>query len=203
MFDELRPAEGESERERMLRLIVDHVLEHGIVDLTLRSLGRAVGTNNRMLLYYFTSKEQLIATALQAATERYAGFAGALDSLDRTDLPLDERLTACWAGIGAPANMPIIRLFFQVFGVAAHTPGRYDAFLAAVGHQWVDRIAGVLRREGLDAVDAAALAREVVAVWRGLQFDLVSTGDVAAIAAGYTRTAAAVAARARALSPAR
>jgi AcrR family transcriptional regulator len=154
-----------------------------------------------MLLYYFTSKEQLIAAALLAATERYAGFSGALDSLDRTELPLDERLVACWAGIGAPGNLPIIRLFFEVFGVAAHAPGRYDEFLAAVGHQWVDRIAGVLSREGLAADDAAVLAREVVAVWRGLQFDIVSTGDVASIAAGYTRTAAAVAERVRALRP--
>jgi len=46
----------ESEPDRLLRLTAGYVLEHGIADLTLRRLGQAIGTNNRMLLYYFGSR---------------------------------------------------------------------------------------------------------------------------------------------------
>jgi hypothetical protein len=49
--------------------------------------------------------------------------------------PLAERLEACWAGIAAPENRPFLRLFFEVFGVAAHQPGRFDEFLPRVGQR--------------------------------------------------------------------
>ena len=42
---------------------------------------------------------------------------------------------------------------------------------------------------------ASGLAREIVAVWRGLQFDLISTGDAEAVAASYAGTASAFAQR--------
>jgi hypothetical protein len=49
--------------------------------------------------------------------------------------PLAERLEVCWAGIAAPENRPFLRLFFEVFGVAAHQPGRFDEFLPRVGQR--------------------------------------------------------------------
>ena len=62
---------GGTERERLLGLVAGYVLEHGIADLTLRKLGAAIGTNNRMLLYYFGTKERLISDALLAASHRF------------------------------------------------------------------------------------------------------------------------------------
>jgi AcrR family transcriptional regulator len=47
---------GAPERERLLGLVAGYVLEHGIADLTLRRLAAAIGSNNRMLLYYFGSR---------------------------------------------------------------------------------------------------------------------------------------------------
>jgi hypothetical protein len=35
------------------------------------------------------------------------------------------------------------------------------------------------------------MAREIVALWRGLQFDLISTGNADSVAASYAGTAAA------------
>jgi len=123
----------ESERERLLGLVAGYVLEHGIAELTLRKLGAAIGTNNRMLLYYFSSKEQLIEQALMAASTRFPGFAAAMTGLDGPG-SLVERLDRCWAGIAAPENHPFHRLFFEVYGVALHQPGRFDGFLSRVGH---------------------------------------------------------------------
>ena len=85
--------------------------------MTLRSVGAAIGTNNRMLLYYFGSKEKLIAETLLEASRRFP------------------------------------------------------------------------------AVVAGRMAREIVALWRGLQFDLISTGDADAVAASYPATAVAFAQR--------
>ncbi|HLU55183.1 MAG TPA: TetR/AcrR family transcriptional regulator [Pseudonocardia sp.] len=186
---------GEPERDRLLRLVADYVLEHGITGMTLRALGRAIGTNNRMLLYYFGSKEQLIAQALAEAARRFPAFTAAMAALDDRGVPLLDRLLAVWRGIAAPENLPFLRLFFEVFGQAVHNPGRFDAFLARVGHDWTNQVAGALQAEGIAPAEAAALAREIVAVWRGLQFDLLSTGDADAVAASYSATAAAFARR--------
>jgi AcrR family transcriptional regulator len=186
---------GEPERDRLLRLIADYVLEHGIAGMTLRGLGATIGTNNRMLLYYFGSKEQLIGQALTAAAQRFPAFTAGMAALDDPRVPLVDRLLAAWRGIAAPENRPFLQLFFEVFGQAAHNPGRFDGFLANVGHDWTNQVAKALQTDGVPSADAGALAREIVAVWRGLQFDLLSTNDAEAVAAGYAGTAAAFARR--------
>ena len=56
-------------------------------------------------------------------------------------------------------------------------------------------MAAALRAEGVPDAAAGGLAREIVAVWRGLQFDLLSTGDAEAVAASYATTATAFARR--------
>jgi AcrR family transcriptional regulator len=189
---------AEPERDRLLRLAADHVLEQGIAEMTLRGLGAAIGTNNRMLLYYFGSKEKLIEQALLEASRRFPAFAVAMTALDEPGTPLVDRLLNCWRGIAAPENLPFHRLFFEIFGQAAHNPGRFDEFLARVGHDWTNQVATALRAEGVPAAPAARSAREIVALWRGLQFDLISTGDHEAVTATYAAAAAAFAERCRA-----
>ena len=44
----------------------DYVLEHGLLDLSLRPLAAALGTSDRMLLYHFGDKLNLVATILRA-----------------------------------------------------------------------------------------------------------------------------------------
>jgi AcrR family transcriptional regulator len=164
---------GGTERERLLGLVAGYVLEHGIADLTLRKLGAAIGTNNRMLLYYFGTKERLISDALLAASHRFPTFGAAMAGFAGPE-PLAERLDGCWAGIAAAENHRFHRLFFEVYA------------------------------EGVPEPAAALIGREIVALWRGLQFDLLSTGDAAEVAATHSAAAVAFAERcerARELSP--
>jgi AcrR family transcriptional regulator len=194
---------GGTERERLLGLVAGYVLEHGIADLTLRKLGAAIGTNNRMLLYYFGTKERLISDALLAASHRFPTFGAAMAGFAGPE-PLAERLDGCWAGIAAAENHRFHRLFFEVYGVALHQPGRFDGFLERVGRDWTNTVTAQLRAEGVPERAAALIGREIVALWRGLQFDLLSTGDAAEVAATHSAAAVAFAERcerARELSP--
>ena len=193
-------AEDSAERQRLLDLVAGYCLEHGVADLRLRRVGEAVGSNNRMLLYYFGSKEQLVAAALLAATRRFPRIAGAFDTLETSDAPIEERLVAAWRSLSAAENVPFIKLFFEVIGLAIHQPGRFDEFFASISHQWVDRVAAVLRREGLGRAVAQRTGREIVAVWRGLQLDLVSGHErrpLDAVNAGVAARIAAMVAAAR------
>jgi AcrR family transcriptional regulator len=172
---------GTSRRAELLERVVDHLLEQGIADLTLRRVSAAVGSNNRMLLYYFGSREQLIETALQAASFRFPTMPTLLDVLDDASRPVPERLVAVWADLADPQLLPYHRLFFQVFGLAGFAPERFTSLLDAVGTEWVGRVTAALTADGLPPRVAETLAHEVVALWRGLQATLISTGDRAAV----------------------
>lgn len=172
-------------REQLLDGIADYCLAHGVADLTLRSVGRAVGSNNRMLLYYFGSKEAMISAALQHAGARFPDIHEAFELLRQPDRPLTDCLDDTWRAISAEANLPFTRLFFEVFGLAAHQPGRFDAFLGSVGHDWSAEVASVFRRAGTTPARARRIGIEIVALWRGLQMDLLSGGDRARIAKAH------------------
>ena len=47
-------------RETLLPLLAAYVLENGLADVSLRPLAKAAGTSDRMLLYHFGSKEELV-----------------------------------------------------------------------------------------------------------------------------------------------
>jgi AcrR family transcriptional regulator len=185
--------EVSSERERLLALVAGYCVEHGVAELTLRRVAEAVGSNNRMLLYYFDSKEQLISAALIAAGARFPLVLRSFEELE-DDRPLGRRLDAAWRSLSADVNLPYIRLFFEVLGLAIHQPGRFDEFLGSVSHQWADRLTAVLRREGMTSTAAARTGREIVALWRGLQLDLVSGHERGPLDRAHAAAAARIAA---------
>lgn len=165
------------ERQRLRSLAADYCVEHGVSDLTLRRLGQSIGSNNRMMLYYFGSKEGLILEALVEALNRFPQLEGAFTVLERADVPLGDRLLGAWRAIAAEESVPYMRLFFEVFGLAVQNPERFSLFLDTVGNTWTDRVAKVLRVEGVPLAASRRLGREMVGLWRGLQFDLLASGD--------------------------
>src|ERR1700684_3811536 len=55
---------ADERRADLLERITDYVAENGLADLSLRPLADAVESSPRVLLYYFTSKEDLIGEVL-------------------------------------------------------------------------------------------------------------------------------------------
>ncbi len=168
---------AKAERDRLLDLAVDHVLAHGVAALTLRGLAAAIGSNNRMLLYYFGSKEQLTMDALVAAGSRFPRFRSISHDLRSSAADLETRLFEAWDGIAAAETRPFARLFFEVFGLAVNRPDVYGGWLENVAHDLVADVAATFEREGTGKGAAEVLARELVACWRGLQMDLLGSSD--------------------------
>lgn len=56
--------ETTSTRHQHLKALGAHVLANGLANLSLRPLARAAGTSDRMLIYHFGTKEQLIEAVL-------------------------------------------------------------------------------------------------------------------------------------------
>jgi len=161
------------ERERLLGLVIDLVLREGVIDLSLSAVARGIGSNNRMLLYYFGSKEALLDEAGLRAfdqfprlREMFARLAGAGD--------LDERLLACWADLSAADNLPYLRLYFQRFGIAMRDTEQWVAFIERAGAQWLGWTREVFLSEGYSEEGSLVAATHLVALWRGLQFLVLS-----------------------------
>lgn len=59
-------------RETLLPLLAEYVLAFGISDASLRPMAKAAQTSDRMLIYHFGSKNQLIAELLAYLADAYA-----------------------------------------------------------------------------------------------------------------------------------
>ncbi|WP_159501216.1 TetR/AcrR family transcriptional regulator [Microbacterium sp. 18062] len=167
------PVTDSPERRRLAGLVADLVLENGLLDHSLSGIARQIGSNNRMLLYYFGSKAKLLEAAADVATERFPHLAAVFDRLAADDLPLEDRLLRAWSDIGAAENRPYLVMFFHQFGVAISAPDEWADYLAELGTGWVTLVRQVLEAEGYTGTASERAATRIVADWRGLQFALL------------------------------
>lgn len=150
-------------RQELLDRSVDYVLANGISDLSLRPLAAALDTQAPVLLHHFGSKEQILVEILGGVRDR-------LRSLGRSAESENPRsgLGAVWTWVSHPDQVPLMRLFFEAYGLALRHPDRYSDFLDHAIHDWLD--------EPLAAIDdiSATLA---IATVTGLVLDLLTTAD--------------------------
>jgi AcrR family transcriptional regulator len=146
-----------SRRAATLAKAAAYVLEHGLADLSLRPLAKALGTSPRMLLYDFGSKERLIHEIL-AEIRRHE------TSLLEADV---HSLGDVWHWISAPERERFLRLFFEIYIDAL---GREEA--QPLVRDWL----AYLQERWTPPTDAAT-ATLMIAVVRGLLLDRLATGD--------------------------
>jgi AcrR family transcriptional regulator len=160
------------EAERLLGLVADHLLAHGIAGISLSRLAKDIGSNNRMLLYYFGSKEALLAAGVAAAYRRFPELRDLTDLLG-SDGELDALLRTAWRRVRAPENRPYLTLFFESFASAVRDPDANRDALDDLATEWPTALAGAFRTHGYADAKASLAATQVLALWRGLQFALL------------------------------
>ncbi len=160
----------------MLASIVDHVVDRGLVDLSLRPLATAIGSSPRTLLYHFTSKDRLLVAVLLEISRRQARL---LDAWYDRSAEYDTRtlLLRAWQWLTAPRHDRLLRLLFEAYGVALRDRRRYGTFLRATTADWQAPFERVLEARGFTPERAGALAHLLVATMRGLLLDVLATGD--------------------------
>lgn len=167
-----RPPDPKRRRE-LLEGAVDFVIANGISDLSLRPLADALGTQAPVLLHHFGSKEHLVQEVLRGVRDR-------VRSLGRSAETQNHRsgLGTVWAWVSDPAQGPLMRLFFETYGLALRHPDRYAEFLQHAVRDWLD--------EPLAAVDEIS-ATLAIATVSGLMLDLLTTGDSARVDDAFER----------------
>lgn len=176
--------ETSPERQRLLSLVADLVINNGMHDLSLSGIARSIGSNNRMLLYYFKSRDQLLQEVFQEVQRRFPKIDGIFDRL-REDEDLQTRLERVWDDIGDPDNLSLLQVFFQRFGRALYERDENEVFLKDVSRTWVASLTAIFEKEGYPSDTSRIVATGIVALWRGLQFALVAGEDEDILGASY------------------
>ena len=157
------------ERQRaVLERMADHLLREGMAGASLRPLAAAAGTSNRMLLYYFADKDELLAATLEHLAARLARLLDEAGPGDGAPHPFPALLAEVWAAVRAPGLRPYMHLWLELAAGAARgqephrtVAGRIaDGFLAwAAARLEVEREADRAPRATLllAAVDGLAL----------------------------------------------
>jgi AcrR family transcriptional regulator len=184
-------ARQEPRRRELLDAAMAYVMEHGLDGLSIRPLAAALGIGHRTLLYYFGSKEELIAEIF-VAFRAYDRHVLDVNSAVLASAEPHRAIEAVWDAMSDPEQTGYWRFFFEAYGYAVREPERYRAFLDGIVHDWLSLITGHLVAAGIDQEHAPAVATLTLAAFRGLVLDLVATGDRERTTAAARRLAAAL-----------
>jgi AcrR family transcriptional regulator len=166
--NEQRPGE-------LLDQIVAYIAKNGVAELSLRPLAKAIRSSPRVLLYYFGSKERLIAQAIKRLRERQRATFGKLREA-RYEQPSD----ACcviWKQMSAPESLVAFRLSLETFAMALRHPESYGDFLSTSVEDWLQFLSEPLIRKGAPESEARAFATVVIAGFRGFLLDYCASND--------------------------
>jgi AcrR family transcriptional regulator len=160
-------------REQLAEAATDYVLEHGLIGLSLRPLAAALGTSDRMLLYHFESKDDLVATVLRVSSDRSAA--------EVRDLPPapDARgaVLALWEALRAPRLSRCQRAYVEAAALGLFGLEPYVRVLRAANAVWSDAVTDYLVSSGAPSRDARRAVRLLDAATMGFLLDLPLDAD--------------------------
>jgi AcrR family transcriptional regulator len=161
-------------RQQILEAVVEHILEHGVGQLSLRPLAAACGTSARLLIYHFGSKDRVLAAAMGVLRDRLCAAVGSAQGARSSPGAL---LLDMWGLAIRDKDRPTLVLLFEVLALAMRDPVPYREYVEASRHTWRTLIEGVLPRT-LPSARRGQLSTYAIAALDGLLLDLLVTGDV-------------------------
>jgi AcrR family transcriptional regulator len=152
----------------LLEKISSYILQHGLQDLSLRSLAAALGTTARMLIYHFNSKENLIVEVLLYGQQQQQAL---FTKLLGTEASPSEALRALWQHFISKEMAPLIRLTFELEVLSMQGKTEYQQFAQDTLRGWINLVSAQT------AGSSATTATLVVGVFSGLLLDYMVTQE--------------------------
>lgn len=165
------------QREVATRKIARHLLKTGLSRSSLRQLAAAASTSDRMLLYYFADKEDVLATAIEhLAGQLTEKLAAAIP--EGTRLPPGQLVVRIAEITSREEIRPYLRLGVEVLAAAAKKQAPFDRLSKGIvqGFQlWT--MSHLIVPEG---ADAEGVATTILAFVDGLALiEIALGGDLA------------------------
>jgi AcrR family transcriptional regulator len=154
-------------REELGEAATDYALEHGLIGLSLRPLAQALGTSDRMLLYHFRDKDDLVATILRSTSSRSA------QSLLELPRPRDLRAAVLelWRAVSTGPQERRQRLYVEAAALGLFGREPYATAARETNAQWASAVSAHFARAGLSRTAARQATVLVDATFMGLQLD--------------------------------
>jgi AcrR family transcriptional regulator len=149
------------DRDEMLQAAMRLVLADGVGALTFGRVAAEVGASDRMVVYYFPTKADLIVavvTAIGAQLQATLETAFGPDPLDA-----DELMRRAWPVLASDRAANMFARFFEVIGLSLAGQAPYTVLAPALLDGWIDwlahRVAAptVARRQAIAASIVARL----------------------------------------------
>ena len=160
-------AKDPERREVWTREATDYTIEHGLIGLSLRPLAASLGTSDRMLLYHFGTKDDLVAAVLRDSNDRaVAGISALTPSPD-----LRSAVHDLWAVVRSPELEPCTRLYVEAAALGLLGREPYASVVREANDRWLRSLVAHLARSGVAPPLANRAATIIDAAFLGFQLD--------------------------------
>ena len=173
------------QREAVIERLAGHLLEHGLARTSLRQLAQAAGVSDRMLLYYFADKAEVLAAVMaRVAGELSLRLSEAIP--DGAQLKPAELVRRAAIFTTGHEMRRFMRLWVEAVAAAAREEAPFPKIVTDVmlGFRlWVDA-----RLDLVEGADRASTAAAIIAIIDGLALvdicgdDAIAPGIVEALA---------------------
>jgi AcrR family transcriptional regulator len=168
MSVETTPARGTSRRDQLVAGATDFVLDHGLIGLSLRPLAGALGTSDRMLLYHFASKDDLVAAVMRESNDRSIAH---IRALAPTGSVKDE-VVGLWTAMNAPDLDRCQRVYVEAAALGLLGREPYASVIRDANAAWAAALADRLAAAGVPRARVGRAAMLLDAAFMGFQLDL-------------------------------
>jgi AcrR family transcriptional regulator len=172
-------------RQDLLESVVDHLRRNGLGDASLRSIGTAIDSSHRMLVYHFGSRAGLLAAVVGEVERQERERSAAVAADDATDA-----LETIWGTLSDPTRANEERLFFELAALALRNEPGTEQLRRDLVEPWLDVGERLATELGVDPTLARTVTRLDTAVVRGLLLDLLATDDRDGVQAAFDAYAA-------------
>ncbi len=165
-------ARDPARREALAEAAADHALGHGLIGLSLRPLAAAIGTSDRMLLYHFSDKDDLVASVLRVATDRSVRRIRALPAAP----DVAGFVTGFWQAslTGELASCQRIYVEAAALGLLGQEP--YATVVREANERWTEALVERVVEAGCPSGTARRVVLLMDAAFMGMQLDLELDG---------------------------
>lgn len=122
-------------KQQFLQKIVVYILENGLSQTGIRALAKAAGTSDRMLIYYFGSKNELLDLAFKSISGQFSQQLDAIMGTHKRSASqlLEELSTQAMFDLLKPG----VQLAFELVGLAARGKEPYASNAREVAEVWI------------------------------------------------------------------
>jgi len=159
---------NEKRRLEIIAAAATHLVDHGFQNSGLRAIAKSAGISDRMIMYYFETKEELVSEALSLIGESLAD--GMDKSVPNGNLSPRQLLDELSDALKSEEVQAALRLWFEIVGLAMRGQQPYQKTAALLLLRSQEQIRKKLRS------DQKHRAREVLSALEGqMMIDLLLT----------------------------